>query len=98
MGHKLHSRIETWKKLLLDFGKRNRLINFKDGKRSNVKITSPSYKILYDLIVIHEKEIIFPYASKVHISDDGEESYDTIIEGNVETSKTVSELQKTLKI
>ena len=25
MGQKLHNRIEIWKKLLLDFGKRNRL-------------------------------------------------------------------------
>ena len=44
MGHKLHHRIEVWKKLLLDFGKKNRLINFKDGKRSNVHIVSPSYE------------------------------------------------------
>lgn len=98
MGQKLYSRIEIWKKLLLDFGKRNRLINFKEGKRSNVKIIVPSYEDLYDLIAIREREVIFPYPSKIYISDDGEESYETIIEGNVETSITVSELQKTLKV
>lgn len=38
MGQKLHNRIEIWKKLLLDFGKRNRLINFLEGKRSNVML------------------------------------------------------------
>lgn len=43
MGQKLHNRIEDWKKLLLDFGKRNRLINFLEGKRSNVRISTPSY-------------------------------------------------------
>ena len=64
MGQKLHSRVETWKKLLLDFGKRNRLINFLEGKRNNVKITSPSYDILYERIVNKEEEMIFPYASK----------------------------------
>lgn len=62
MGQKLHSRVETWKKLLLDFGKRNRLINFLEGKRNNVKITSPSYDILYERIVNKEEEMIFPDA------------------------------------
>lgn len=62
MGHKLHTRIETWKKLLLDFGKRNRLINFTEGKRNNVRITKPSFDELWELIVVNEREIIFPYA------------------------------------
>lgn len=98
MGSKLHNRIKTWKKLLLDFGKRNRLINFKDGKRSNVEIVMPSYKPLYDLIAVHEKEVIFPYAGKVRVNENGEEVYNAVIEGNVETTKTVGELQKTLKM
>ena len=44
MGQKLHNRVEIWKKQLLDFGKRNRLINFLEGKRNNVTITSPSFE------------------------------------------------------
>lgn len=55
MGSVLLHRIDTWKKLLLDFGKRNRLINFKDTKRSNVKITTPSYKDLFDMLAVQEK-------------------------------------------
>lgn len=98
MGQKLHNRIDIWKKLLLDFGKRNRLINFKDGKRSNVRIIAPSYADLFEHIAVHEKEIIFPYARKICINDEGEETYDVIIEGNVETSKPITELQKTLKV
>lgn len=97
MGQKLHSRVETWKKLLLDFGKRNRLINFLEGKRNNVKITSPSYDVLYERIVNKEEEMIFPYAKKMTITDDGEEIYDVVIKGNLETNKPVSDLQKTLK-
>jgi hypothetical protein len=42
----LDIKIEQWKKRLLDLGKRNRLINFKETKRSNVAITSPSYEVL----------------------------------------------------
>ncbi len=98
MGQKLHNRIETWKKLLLDFGKRNRLINFKDGKRSNVHIVSPSYESIFEKIAVKESPIAFPYSKKVFIDDDGNEIHETVIEGDVKTNKTVSELQKTLKV
>ena len=97
MGQKLHNRVEIWKKQLLDFGKRNRLINFLEGKRNNVTITSPSFDKLWDQLVINEKELEFPYARKVQISDDGEEICDTIIKGDIETNKPIGELQKTLK-
>lgn len=69
MGQKLHNRIENWKKLLLDFGKRNRLINFLEGKRNNVKIITPSFDKLWESIVVNEREIIFPYARCVTYDD-----------------------------
>ena len=97
MGHKLHNRIELWKKLLLDFGKRNRLINFLESKRSNVTITTPSFDMLWKLVVINEREIVFPYAKKVRVDDEGEEVYETVINGDVETNKPIGDLQKTLK-
>lgn len=97
MGQKLHNRIEIWKKLLLDFGKRNRLINFLEGKRSNVMITTPSLDKLWEFIVVNEREIVFPYAQKVRVDDDGEEIYETIIRGDIETNKPIDDLQKTLK-
>ncbi len=97
MGQKLHNRIDIWKKLLLDFGKRNRLINFLEGKRSNVKITAPTFSKLWELVVVNEKELVFPYAKKVQVDDEGEEVYETVIRGDVETSKPIGELQKTLK-
>lgn len=95
MGQKLQERIEYWKRFLLDFGKRNRLINFKDGKRTNVIITSPTYDMLYKKIAILEETISFPYVKKTVKSNvDGE----VIINAdNVETSKTVVELQNTLR-
>jgi len=97
MGSKLDNRIKIWKRLLLDSGKRNRLINFRENKRSNVKVISPSYESLYDMIVVQDKEAVFPFASKVHIDEKGEEAYDSINQGNVKTDKTIGELQKTLK-
>lgn len=98
MGIALLHRIETWKKFLLDFGKRNRLINFKETKRSNVKITTPSFESLFDIIAIQEKSMKFPFAKKVRIDDEGEESYDAIIPGDIETAKPLGDLQKTLKV
>jgi len=97
MGQKLHDRIVIWKKLLLDFGKRNRLINFIERKYSNVKITSPSFDSLWELVVINEREIVFPYAKMMHVDDEGEEVYETVIEGDIETNKPIDDLQKTLK-
>ena len=96
MGYKLHNRIEIWKKLLLDFGKRNRLINFLEGKRNNVRIIVPDCDKLWDLI-ISEQEIDFPYARKIQVDDEGEEIYETIIKGDIETNKPIGDLQKTLK-
>lgn len=97
MGNALLQRIETWKKLLLDFGKRNRLINFKETKRSNVKITTPSYRNLFEVLAVQEKSLNFPFAKKVKIDEDGEEVYDAIVPGDMETAKSLGELQKTLK-
>lgn len=97
MGNKLHNRIEIWKKLLLDFGKRNRLINFLEGKRNNVTIIAPSFDRLWELVVTNEREVSFPYAKKVQVNDEGEEIYETIITGDLETNKPIGELQKTLK-
>lgn len=98
MRNALAHRIDTWKKLLLDFGKRNRLINFKETKRSNVSIVSPTFNELFDKIVGQEKSLLFPFAKKIKFDDEGEESYDAIIQGDIETKKSLGELQKTLKV
>ncbi|MGL5981340.1 MAG: DUF4011 domain-containing protein [Phocaeicola sp.] len=97
MGSALQYRIDAWKRLLLDFGKRNRLINFKETKRSNVNITTPIFSELFDLIAIQERALAFPFAQKIRFDEDGEENYDLVIKGDLETSKTLGELQKTLK-
>jgi len=95
---KINIKIEAWKKRLLDLGKRNRLINFKETKRSNVTIVSPNFNQLFDLVVTNEKALKFPYAKKIKIDDEGEEFYDSVVEGDLETKQTIGELQKTLKV
>ena len=99
MGSKLDNLIDKWKSLLLDFGKRNRLINYKEGKRSNIRFTLPSYNLIYDLFVTQEKEIILPYLKNSFektANNNWENKYE-IIKGDVETSVSVYELQITLK-
>lgn len=107
MGNALQDRIKNWKKSLLDFGKRNRLINFKDTKRSSLKITidydnalfesSESHKELFNLIVGQEKTLKFPFAKDIQIDEEGEEIYPEIVKGDVKTNSTLGESQKTLK-
>ena len=53
-------KYEVWKNKLLDLGKRNRLLNYKDTLRSSVKITSPECGPLYEMFVKNEGTLVFP--------------------------------------
>jgi|GEM_PF-246447 len=91
-------KIEQWKKRLLDLGKRNRLINFKETKRSNVAITSPNYEELYKKLVHDEDNLSFPFPLKTTYDENGEETNTNVQEGDLETKSTLNEQQKTLKV
>ncbi|MDE7182003.1 MAG: DUF4011 domain-containing protein [Clostridia bacterium] len=41
-------KLDKWAELLLDTGKRNNLINFKDTKLGTVEIAAPSYTVLFN--------------------------------------------------
>ena len=41
------SKLRTWENLLLDTGKRNNLVNFKDAKGSTVEIVAPDFATLF---------------------------------------------------
>ena len=81
-------KIEKWKKCLLDLGKSNRLINFKETKRSDVAIISPSYDILYKKIVNEEYKLSFPFSLKTTCEENE----------NLKTNKTLNEQQNNLKV
>lgn len=91
-------RIEKWKKRLLDLGKRNRLINYRETKRSNIKITVPDIEDLYKRLVINEEALEFPF-----MIDDNEEDTDSDKEdvvsfaGDLETNRSIKEQLKTLR-
>jgi len=56
----VNAKIEAWKNKLLDLGKRNRLLNYRETKRSSLKILSPECFELYRSFVQEEKPLIFP--------------------------------------
>lgn len=90
-------RIENWKKKLLDLGKRNRLINYRETKRSNLKITLPEIDELYRRLVVDEESLEFPY-----LLDDEDEEFkgdarNTTASGDIQTNRSIKELQKTLR-
>ena len=87
----IDTKYEVWKNKLLDLGKRNRLLNYRDTARSNVKIEYPDCGTLWDMFVKNETPLVFPFAT-----EDNEE-YENEFEANVETNKNISDLQKALR-
>lgn len=103
---KIDVRIESWKKKLLDLGRRNRLINFKETKRSNINILDPSISEFYNLLVNEEKMLSFSYPIETgnndeynmfEVESDSGKLDIQIIEGDLGTNQSIKEQQKTLK-
>lgn len=90
-------RIDKWKKRLLDLGKRNRLINYRETKRSNIKIVSPDLADLYTSLVLNGNDLEFPYPTDENYDDSDEESYGIVLKGDLETNRSIKEQQKTLR-
>ena len=57
---RIEQNIEVWKNKLLDLGGRNRMLNYKDTKRSNLQIAKPELFDLWDSFVTSEKPLVFP--------------------------------------
>nr|WP_312578616.1 DUF4011 domain-containing protein [Sedimentibacter sp.] len=93
----LDLKIELWKKRLLDLGKRNRLINFKETKRSNIAIKSPYLGDLFNMLVYEERSLKFSSPSKTTFDENGEEHSILVVSGDIETNQSLSEQQRTLK-
>ena len=55
----MNRKLELWRHRLLDLGKRNRMINYRDTKRSTVKLTEPSYNELFRRLALDEETLSF---------------------------------------
>ncbi len=92
MATDITSKYDSWKNKLLDLGKRNRLLNYRDTRVSTMQIISPDCYSLWEMFVQNEKPLVFPYADE--FSPDSEE---TELKSNVITNKSIPDTQKTLR-
>ena len=91
----LDQKLELWKNKLLDLSKRNRLINYRETKRSNLRIDIPSIYDLWQNFIVQEKPLQFDY-----IDDDIDSDPQDIkepIKRAVITNQSIREQQKTLR-
>ena len=102
----LDKKIKTWEDQLLDLGKRNKMISFRESKRATLKILKPSFEELYQQIVVDEKELTFQKA----IDRDSDVRVYSILSlldklscpmevniGDIRAEGTLPEIKKTLK-
>ena len=80
-------KLEKWANLLLDTGKRNNLINFRDTKASTVEIVLPNVDELFEKVdSVASFEVFDP-----KITDDEEENYSDVLFPEVDQSKDEEE-------
>ncbi len=84
-------KYELWKNKLLDLGKRNRLLNYRDTTRSSIKIDYPDCGTLWDMFVKEGVPLVFPF------EDEEDEDYEGNTRSNIQTNKNAGDLQKTLR-
>ncbi|MDF2945181.1 MAG: helicase [Herbinix sp.] len=90
-------RLDAWKNKLLDLGKRNKLINYKDTKRSSLRIVSPEIYELWNSFVVNEEPIEFPYTEEELIIPELEGEEREIMPEGLVTNQSLKEQQRTLK-
>ena len=94
----LDQKLELWKNKLLDLSKRNRLINYRDTKRSNLRITLPSIFDLWQSFVDSEKPLQFDYIDDdIDDYDDDSSEKKEPRKRSVITNQSIREQQKTLR-
>ena len=105
------NKLEKWKQKLLDLGMRNRLLNYKETKRSSLVITFPSLSILYEKLVTDEKTLTFDHIEAItnnkqqdekqlsfsDISLDEDSIQKAIIPGDIQTNRDIIDLLQVLK-
>ena len=80
-------KLEKWANLLLDTGKRNNLINFKDTKASTVEIVLPSSEELFEKVDSSASFEVFD----PKIVDDEEEDYRDVASSDNEQGEVAGE-------
>ncbi len=55
----LNKKIEYWERQLLDLGKRNKMINYRETKNSTLKLVEPSFDELFKRLAVNEEVLTF---------------------------------------
>lgn len=102
----LAKKVEYWKKELLDTGKKNKMINYRETKRSTLRILDPSPTELFNRLAFSEKPLSFQKPIDKR-SDIRTFSMLALLEtlsyslpaykGDIKTAGTISERERTLK-
>ena len=90
-------KIENWKNKLLDLGKRNRLLNFKDNRNNTLTLQQPSIFELWEMFVINCKSIVFPYESEEIFPLEFDNEMVMEPHKNVVTNLSIKEQQRVLR-
>ena len=102
----LDKKFEYWQNQLLDLGKRNRMINYRETKRATLKLVEPEFEELFRRIAVNEEELSFQSPIDKN-SDIRTYSVLSLLKtlscpipvniGDIKTEESILERQKTLK-
>ena len=102
----LDRKIEYWKSELLDTGKRNKMINYRETKRTTLRILEPEASVLFNTLAFSDKQLSF---QKPIDKDTDLRTYSMIAlmetlsynlnvqVGDIKTDGTIIDREKTLK-
>ncbi|WP_196599317.1 DUF4011 domain-containing protein [Pectinatus frisingensis] len=99
----IRTRIEKWKTKLLDMGMRNRLLNYRETKRSSLKIDVPEFDALYQKLLNMDNDECFTFRcikniQEADLSEQNEDNELFYTPGDIESNRTVKEELKTLRV
>lgn len=102
----INQKLEYWEHQLLDLGKRNKMINYRETKRTTIKLVEPSFDELFNRLALNEETLSFQRSvdretdirvfSILSLLETLSASLPVTI-GDIKTEGSVLERQKTLK-
>ncbi len=102
----MEKKLEYWEHQLLDLGKRNKMINYRETKRTTIKLVEPSFGELFNRLALNEETLTFQRSvdretdirvfSILSLLENLSASLPVTI-GDIKTEGSVLERQRTLK-
>lgn len=102
----MDKKLEYWEHQLLDLGKRNKMINYRETKRTTIKLVEPSFGELFNRLALNEETLTFQRSvdretdirvfSILSLLENLSASLPVTI-GDIKTEGSVLERQRTLK-